>query len=73
MVPLREGKIADAEVPLIHDLHVNAESTEQGESLGERHSTTLAQRVIVVDSRAQLNEAGGLAKASAMAEPALRK
>ena len=61
-IPLREGEIGDAEVPLIHGLHVNAELAEQSESLGERHSTALAQRLIVVDSRAQLSEAGGLAK-----------
>ncbi len=56
MVLLREGKIADAEVTLIHDLHINAESAEQGESLGERHLTLLSQPLIVVDRRAQLEE-----------------
>jgi hypothetical protein len=49
MVPLREGKLADAEIPLIHGLHVNAELAEQSESLGERHSTILAQPLIVVE------------------------
>ena len=33
MVPLREGKIADAEVPLIQGLDVNAKSAEQYERL----------------------------------------
>jgi hypothetical protein len=54
MVPLREGKIADAEVPLIHDLHINAESAEQGESLGEQHATSLSQLLIVVYRWAQI-------------------
>jgi hypothetical protein len=49
MVPLREGKIADAEVPLIQGLDINAKSAEQCESLGEQHLTSLAQPLIVVD------------------------
>ena len=49
MVPFREGKIADAEVPLIQGLDINAKSVEQCESLGERHLTSLAQPLIVVD------------------------
>jgi hypothetical protein len=60
MVPLRECEIADAEVPLIQDLHINAESAEQGESLGEQHARSLAQLLIVVDSGTQLKESTDL-------------
>jgi hypothetical protein len=49
MIPFREGEMGDAEVPLIHGLHVEAELAEQSESLGERHSTTLAQFLVVID------------------------
>jgi hypothetical protein len=57
MVPLREGEIADAEVTLIHGFNIYAESAEQGESLGERHATTLLQPLLVVGSLTQLTEA----------------
>ena len=70
MVPLREGEIADAEVPLIHGLDINAELAEQGESLGEQHATSLSQPLIVVDGGTQLKESTYL-RASAMAESAL--
>jgi hypothetical protein len=56
MVPLRECEIADAEIPLIHGLHVNAELAEQSESLGEQHVRSLAQPLIVVERGAQLEE-----------------
>ena len=62
MVLLREGKIADAEDTLIHGLDINAESAEQGESLGERHAPSLAQLLIVVDRWAQLREPLRIAK-----------
>jgi hypothetical protein len=49
IILLREGEVGDAEVPLIHDLHIDAESAEQGESPCERHGRTLSQPLIVVD------------------------
>ena len=63
MVPLREGKIADAKVTLTHGLDIDAKSAKQGESLGERHLTSLAQLLIVVDRGAQLGKTPRIAKA----------
>ena len=63
MVPLREGKIADAEVLLIQGLDINAKSAEQCESLGERHLTSLEQLLIVVDRGSQLGKTPRIAKA----------
>jgi hypothetical protein len=37
MILLCEGKIADLEIQLGHNLDINAQSAEQGDSLGVRH------------------------------------
>ena len=47
MVPLREGKIADLEIALGHGLDMNAQSAEQGDSLGIRHVVLVSQFTVV--------------------------